>query len=235
MSKKRSKKQEYELFNHIADEWWDPKGKFKILHDILPIRINYILDNIRQKKIKKLEILDLGCGGGLTCEPLARLGASVTGIDFVEKNIEIANQHAMDSKLNIKYIKEDLDSFSLKEKYDVILILEVLEHLDDWKSFIKKLKKNLKPNGILIISTINKTLFAKFFGILIAENILNWVPKNTHNYNKLIKPHDLKNILKNNNLKLTNLKGMNFNPLTGEWKLNKNHYLINYFCSAVSY
>jgi len=232
MNKNISKNQEFDNFNEIASEWWLPKGKFRILHKILPIRLKYILNNINKKSIKSLEILDLGCGGGLTCEPLARLGANVTGVDFVKKNIEVARIHADKSNLKINYINGDIDKINLKKKYDVILILEVLEHLDNYEKLIIDIKKNLKPNGILILSTINQTILAKIFGIYMAENILNWVPKNTHDYNKLIKPDDLKKILLKNNFKLMNLNGMNFNPITREWALSKDIFPINYFCSA---
>ena len=133
MSKKISKKQEFQNFSKMSEEWWKPEGKFKILHRILPTRIDYILKNIDYKKIKSFEILDLGCGGGLTCEPLARLGAEVTGLDFVRENIEVAKKHAIISNLKIKYFHEDLNSFYLKDKYDLILVLEVLEHLDQWE------------------------------------------------------------------------------------------------------
>ena len=232
MNKKKSKKQEYSNFSSIAKEWWEPHGKFKILHKILPIRIEYILNKIDYNKIRSLEILDLGCGGGLTCEPLARLGAKVTGVDFVEENIKIAKNHAIQSNLSISYFHNDIDSIAIKKKYDLILILEVLEHLDNWELLIKNIKKNLKPRGKIIFSTINKTKLAKITSIFIAEYILNWVPKNTHDYNKLIKPEDLIKVLKKNNFKIKNIEGMNFNPLTQEWNLNKNFYPINYFCTA---
>ncbi len=232
MNKKTSINQEFDHFSKFAEEWWDPEGKYKILHQILPIRMEFILSNIDREKINKLNILDLGCGGGLTCEPLARLGAKVTGVDFVKKNIEVAKKHAINSKLNINYLIGDISSINLKETYDVILLFEVLEHLDNWGLLIKKIKKQLNPKGKLILSTINKTHFANFFGIFIAENILKWVPKNTHNYNKLIKPETLKKELINNNFKIINTVGMNFNPISREWKLNSNLLPINYFCSA---
>ena len=231
MTKKISKNQEFNHFTNIAKEWWIPEGKFKILHEILPIRIEYILDNFN-KDIKNLDILDLGCGGGLTCEPLAKLGGNITGLDFVKENVEIAKKHSIKSKLKIKYIHADIDIIKIKQKFDLILVLEVLEHLQNWENFIKKLKKNLKPNGVLIISTINKTQFAKYLGIFVAENILNWIPKNTHDYNKFIKPNDLKKILKKNNYEFKNLQGMNYNPLSREWSLSKAIYPINYFCTA---
>tara|TARA_Y100001970_G_C14206671_1_gene844475 strand:- start:1507 stop:2214 length:708 start_codon:yes stop_codon:yes gene_type:complete len=232
MISKTSKNQEFDHFSKIAAEWWDPEGKFKILHNILPLRIEYILKNFDNKKIKNLEILDLGCGGGLTCEPLSRLGAKVTGLDFVKENIEIAKLHALQSNLNIKYVHKDLDLIDLKKKYNVILILEVLEHLDNWENLIKKIRKNLKKDGLLIISTINQTQLAKIFAIFMAENVLKWIPKDTHHYKKLIKPDNLKKILIKNNLSVENTEGLNFNPISREWSLSKNLLPINYFCTA---
>ena len=232
MSNKSSKNREFNHFSKIAKEWWLPNGKFKILHEITPLRIKYILKMINQKKIKDLKILDLGCGGGLTCEPLARLKAKVTGIDFVQQNIEVAKNHAIISKLKINYIHDDLDSIKIKKKFDIILLLEILEHLDNWKSTIPKIKNILKPEGLLIISSINKTSLSKFFAIFLAENILKWVPKNTHDYDKFITPNELSEILCENNFNVLDTTGINYNPLSKQWKLNKNIYPINYFSTA---
>ena len=232
MSNKYSKNREFNHFSKIAKEWWVPNGKFKILHEITPLRIKYILKMINQKKIKDLEILDLGCGGGLTCEPLARLKAKVTGVDFVQQNIEVAKNHAIISELKINYIHDDLDSIKIKKKYDIILLLEILEHLDNWRSLISKIKNILKPNGLLIVSSINKTSLSKIFAIFLAENILKWVPKNTHDYDKFITPNELSKILYENNFIILDTTGMNFNPLSRQWKLNNNIYPINYFFTA---
>jgi len=232
MDKKNSKNDEFKNFTHLASEWWDPNGKFKILHEILPLRLEYILKNIDKVNIVNLDILDLGCGGGLTSEPLARLGAKVTGIDFIKKNIHIAKDHAKLSKLKIDYIQGDVNKISINKKFDVILALEVLEHIRDWEILICKLKINLKPNGRLILSTINKTLLSKFFGIFIAEKILKWVPEKTHRYEYLIKPEKLKYVLSYNEYKVLNFEGMNFNPISREWKLNRKFFPINYFCTA---
>ena len=232
MNKKNSKNHEFNNFTNLAQEWWNPQGKFAILHKILPIRMKYILDNINSNNIKKLHVLDLGCGGGLTCEALAKLGANVTGIDFIKQNIEIAKKHAIKSNLKISYLHKDLDGIKIKEKYDLILLLEVIEHMDDWKELIKKLKNSLKPKGKLIISTINKTFLSKIFAIYFAENIFKWVPKNTHKYDKLISPEDLQKILLKNNFFIKNVVGMNYNPLSREWGLNPNISPINYFCTS---
>ena len=232
MIKKRTKKAEFDHFSKISSEWWDPNGKFKILHKIAPIRIQYILSNIDRKKIENLQIIDLGCGGGLICEPLARLKANITGIDFVRENIEIAKAHAKESKLKINYFYSDLDKINLKKKYDIILLLEVIEHLEDWENIIPRIKKNLKPNGKIIFSTINRTFLSKIFAIFIAENFLKWVPKKTHDYNKLVKPEELKKELIKNEFKIKNVTGMNFNPIMNEWSLSSSLHNMNYFCTA---
>ena len=241
MIKKTPKISEYNRFTNLANEWWKPFGKFKILHTLTPLRIKYIKsmfvnknDNFKtsNKPLKNLDILDLGCGGGLVCEPLARLGANITGFDFVKQNIDIAKKHAKDSNLNIKYSHQNLNSFKLSSKYDAILILEVLEHIEDWKKIIINIKRLLKPKGKIIISTINRNFFSKLFAIFIAENILRWVPKETHTYSKLIKPEELKSFLNKNKINVTDITGLTFNPLSGKWILNKNNCLINYFCTA---
>ena len=227
----KSKNEEFALFNQLSDEWWNENGKFKILHQIKSHRMSYILNQINNRNIRNLKILDVGCGGGIICEPLARLGAKVTGIDFAPNNIIAAKIHSKKNKLKINYINKDIEKSKLDEKFDIILMFEVLEHLDNWKKTIKKIKKNLNKNGLVIISTINRNLLSKMFAINIAENILNWIPKGTHDYNKLIKPEELKKILLKEKFNFNNIKGLVFNPLNREWKLSKN-YMINYFCTA---
>ena len=227
----KSKNEEFALFNQLSNEWWNENGKFKILHQIKSHRMAYILQQINNRNIKNLKILDVGCGGGIICEPLARLGAKVTGIDFAPNNIKAAIIHSKKNKLKINYIYQDIERSKLNEKFDIILMFEVLEHLDNWKKTIKNIKKNLYKNGIIIISTINRNLLSKILAINIAENILNWIPKGTHDYNKLIKPEELKFTLSKENFHFDNLQGLVFDPLNREWKLSKNH-MINYFCTA---
>ena len=227
----KSKNEEFALFNQLSDEWWNENGKFKILHQIKSHRMSYILDQINNRNIRNLKILDVGCGGGIICEPLARLGAKVTGIDFAPNNIIAAKIHSKKNKLKINYINRDIEKSKLDEKFDIILMFEVLEHLDNWKKTIKNIKKNLNKNGLIIISTINRNLLSKLFAINIAENILNWIPKGTHDYNKLIKPEELKNTLSKENFHFNNIRGLVFDPLNREWKLSKN-FMINYFCTA---
>ena len=228
----RSKLSEFEHFTKLADQWWSESGKFKILHDLQPLRVQYIINQIWPKKINKLKILDLGCGGGLVCEPLAKLGANVTGVDFVKQNIEAAKIHAMKNKLKINYIHKDVNDIKLKSSYDVIIAYEVLEHLKDWPDLIKKIKTLLKANGKLIISTINRNFFSKIIAIYFAEKILKWIPEDTHDYNKFIKPKELETVLQRENFKVNNFTGLVFNPIENIWKLNANKTKINYFCSA---
>ena len=208
--KVRSKRLEFEHFTNLANEWWEDSGKFKILHDLQPIRMKYIIDQTKPKNIKNLNVLDLGCGGGLICEPLARLGAKVTGIDFVRENIEAAKVHAIEDNLKITYLKQDLENLNLKKKYDIIIIFEVIEHLNNVSEFIKNIKLHLKQNGNLLISTINRNIISKIFAIDVAENLLNWIPKETHDYNKLVKPEELINILEKENFYIKNISGLFF-------------------------
>ena len=242
MIKKTSKISEYNRFANLANEWWKPFGKFKILHTLTPLRIKYIKsmfvnknDNFKtsNKPLKNLDILDLGCGGGLVCEPLARLGANITGFDFVKQNIDIAKKHAKDSNLNIKYSHQNLNSFKLSSKYDAILILEVLEHLDNWKKLILNIKKFLKPEGKIIISTINRNLVSKIFAIFVAENILKWVPRKTHTFEKLIKPIELTTFLEKNQINVIDVTGLVFKPISFEWYLDKYNQKINYLCTGI--
>ena len=242
MIKNTLKTSEFNHFETLADEWWDPDGKFKILHSLTPIRIKYIKNKLFEKKqlikfskksLSNFNILDLGCGGGLVCEPLARLGANITGIDFVKQNIIAAKKHAKKTNTNIEYLHQNINNLKLKKKYDAILILEVLEHIEDWKKIIINVKKLLKPKGKIIISTINRNIFSKLFAIFIAENILKWVPKKTHTYGKLIKPKELRSFLNKNKINVTDVSGLIFNPLSGQWMLDKNNCLINYFCTAI--
>ncbi|MBT6197540.1 MAG: bifunctional 2-polyprenyl-6-hydroxyphenol methylase/3-demethylubiquinol 3-O-methyltransferase UbiG [Pelagibacteraceae bacterium] len=227
----KSKKSEFNHFSKLATEWWNKNGIFKILHDIQLIRIKYIQDTLNKKKLNKLKILDVGCGGGLVSEGIAKLGADVTGIDFIEENIRVAKKHAKQSKLEINYIVKDFEKERLTSKYDVIIIFEVLEHLENWKSFLEKIQKNLKPKGVLIASTINRNLISKFLTIDLAENLLKWIPLNTHNYYKFIKPEELKDNLTANNFKKIEFSGLSYNIFKQKWKMNNNKK-VNYFCSS---
>ena len=229
----KSKNEEFTLFNQLSDEWWNENGKFKILHQIKSHRMTYILDQIGNRDIKNLKILDVGCGGGIICEPLARLGAKVTGIDFAPNNISAAKIHSKKNKLKINYIHKDVEKSKLDGKFDLILMFEVLEHLDNWKKTIKNIKKNLNKNGLIIISTINRNLLSKLFAINLAENILNWIPKGTHDWNKFIKPNELNKLFFKSGLKVKDTKGFVFNPISWGWQLSKSDFTVNYTVCAI--
>ena len=221
-------KKEIEKFSSIAEEWWDPTGKFKPLHKFNPIRISNIKKNIikslklnnNEKPLKKVKILDIGCGGGLLTEPMKKLGADVVGIDASEKNIKIAKLHSKKNNLNIKYLCVSPENFIAKEKFDVILNMEIVEHVEDIDFFLKSSSKLLKKGGIMFVATLNKTLKSYLFAIVGAEYILKWLPIGTHEWEKFVKPENLIAILKKYNLKLDCLDGMKLNILTDQWKIS---------------
>ena len=221
-------KKEIEKFSKIASEWWDPNGKFKPLHKFNPTRIKYIKDNtidhynVKSKilPLKKLKILDIGCGGGLLCEPMSRLGAEVTGIDASQKNINVAKIHSKKKKLKIRYICTSPENLKIKKKFDIILNMEIIEHVDDVKLFLRNSSKFLKKNGIMYIATLNKTLKSYIFAIVGAEYILRWLPIGTHEWNKFVKPSELMSYAKANSMKIKKVDGVVFNPLNNTWNIN---------------
>ena len=233
-------KKEIEKFSKMAAEWWDPEGKFKPLHKFNPIRIKYIKDNIiysfklksKEKPLQMINILDIGCGGGLLSEPMARLGANVTGIDASDKNIKIAKLHAKKNKLNINYFCSSPEKLKIKKKFDVILNMEIIEHVEDINFFIKSCSKLLKKNGLMFVATLNKTLKSYVFAIIGAEYVLRWLPIGTHDWEKFVKPEDLKNILNKNNLKIEKIDGMNFDIFKDEWSISKDTS-INYIAKSL--
>ena len=235
-------KKEIEKFSKIAEEWWNPQGKFKPLHQFNPIRISYIKDNIissfklknKKKPLEQTEILDIGCGGGLLSEPMCRLGANVTGIDASQKNINIAKLHAKKSNLNINYICTSPEKMKSNKKFDVILNMEIIEHVQDVNLFLESCSTLLKKNGIMFVATLNKTLKSYVFAIVGAEYIMRWLPIGTHEWEKFIKPEDLINISNKKKLKLKKLDGMKFNLLTDKWKLSPDKS-INYIAQFVKY
>ena len=235
MKKDTINKKEIDKFSKLADEWWDPEGKFKPLHNFNPVRLRYIKDTITKKfgnkseklPLKDIKILDIGCGGGLLSEPLSRLGATVTGIDASARNIKIAKMHLKKSKLDINYYCSSPESFEAKEKFDVVLNMEIVEHVDNVDFFLLKSSELLKKDGLMFIATLNKTLKSYVFAIIGAEYILKWLPIGTHDWNKFLTPDDLINICKNNSLNLNNLIGVKFDILKNEWIVS-NDKSINY-------
>ena len=233
-------KKEIDKFSKIADEWWDPEGKFKPLHKFNPTRIKYIKDNIinnfklknKSKPLSGIKILDIGCGGGLLSEPMSRMGANVTGIDASDKNIKIAKLHSKKNKLKINYLCSSPEKLKITKKFDVILNMEIVEHVEDVNFFLKSCAKLLKKDGIMFVATLNKTLKSYLFAIIGAEYILNWLPIGTHDWEKFIKPKDLINILKKNNIKLDQLDGVKLNLLNNEWELS-NDKSVNYIAKFI--
>jgi len=234
-------KEEIQKFSILADEWWNVNGKFKPLHMFNPIRIEYILNEIsknfklsRNKKpmLKGLEILDIGCGGGLISEPMARLGGEVTGIDASEKNIQIASLHGKKNNLKIKYLNNSPEELKEKEKFDIILNLEVVEHVDNLDLYLQSCHNLLKKNGLMFTATINRTLTSYIKAIVGAEYILRWLPIGTHDWNKFIKPEELQKQLNDKKFFTKDLKGLDFNPIFNKWK-QSNNLSVNYIiCSS---
>ena len=221
-------KQEIEKFSKIATEWWRPDGKFKPLHKFNPIRIQYLKDNIIEhfklklssQPLKKINILDIGCGGGLLSEPLQRLGASVTGIDASKNNIEVAKLHAKEMSLNINYIHCSPENFKTEKKFSVVLAMEVVEHVADVDLFIENCSKLLEKDGIMFVATINKNLKSYFYAIIGAEYILRYLPIGTHDWNKFLTPAELENIAINKKFLIDEVVGMKFNPFLKSWKIS---------------
>ena len=234
-------KAEVEHFANIATEWWDFHGKFKPLHIIGPTRIKYICEQICSKfnremdsinKFNGLTLLDIGCGGGLIAEPMARLGADVTAIDPANENIEAARHHAIGQNLEINYqAKRVEDLVEEQKKFDVVLVLEVVEHVPDVQEFMNICTKCVKPDGILIMSTLNRTAKSYALAIIGAEYILRWLPIGTHQWNRFITPEELSAILQNTGATVCDKRGMVYNPLKEDWSLSHDMD-VNYFLTA---
>ena len=233
-------KSELEKFTNLANEWWKYDGKFKTLHKFNPVRLDFIIKQIKknyeisdskEQPLTSLKILDIGCGGGLMCEPLARLGAEVTGIDVVEKNIKSAQIHAEQNDLKIKYMLNVVEELSTENKYDVILNLEVVEHVDNQKVFISKSCNLVNDGGLMFIATINKTIFSIIFAKYLAEYVLGFLPKGTHDWKKFLTPEDIYAMLIKNNFQVLESIGISYKVLSDQWVKSKNME-ANYIVSA---
>jgi 2-polyprenyl-6-hydroxyphenyl methylase/3-demethylubiquinone-9 3-methyltransferase len=228
-------KLEIAKFSKIAAEWWSPNGQFKPLHKFNPIRIKYLKENIIEhfklkqtnSPLKGLNVLDIGCGGGLLSEPITRLGAKVTAIDASKKNIQVAKFHAKKNNLKINYLCSSPEKLNLNKKFDVVLNMEIVEHVEDLNFFIKKSSNLLKKNGLMFIATLNKTFKSYVLAIIGAEYVLRWLPIGTHDWEKFVRPDNLVSLAINSNLKLKKLSGMKFNPITDNWSLS-NDKSVNY-------
>ena len=233
-------KEEIQKFSRLADEWWDVNGKFKPLHMFNPIRIEYITEKIKThfgiKKdnvsLRGLNILDIGCGGGLISEPMARLGANVTGIDASEKNIQVARLHSKKSSLQINYINTSPENLKSFEKFDIILNLEIVEHVDDVNFYIKSCYELLKKDGLMFTATLNRSFTSYIKAIVGAEYILRWLPVGTHDWNKFIKPEELEKMLNIQKFKTFDVKGLKFNPFLKKWK-KTNDLSVNYIIASI--
>jgi len=229
-------------FAKLASEWWDAQGPFKPLHRINPTRLTYIRDQLcrtfgRDPKagasLAGLSVLDIGCGGGLVAEPLARLGAQVTGIDPASENIEAAKAHAKGAGLDITYRPTTAEALAKEGgAFDAVLLLEVVEHVPDVPLFLKAVAPMVKPGGVMILSTLNRTLKAYALAIIGAELILRWLPAGTHDWNRFVTPEELKSGLQGVGLAARDLTGLVYDLLSDEWRLSRDTD-VNYFATAV--
>lgn len=239
MSIKKTSINEDGHFSWDFNDWWSCDGKSRILHQINPLRFDYIFETLSSfysdDKLAELKIIDVGCGGGILTESLTKISKNVYGIDVNEKCIEIAKDHAKKSRINVNY--ESVNTKSLIEdnkKFDVVVLMEVVEHVQDYKDLIKDCIFLLKDGGIIFISTINRNIKSFVFSILIAECLLGVVPKETHKFEMFCKPHEIRDILNQNSMEIINFVGMRFNPLKLSWERTKN-IDVNYMLCAKKY
>lgn len=229
--------EEVARFAAMAEEWWDPTGKFKPLHKFNPVRLAYVreqilahfsLDGTKRYPFEKLSILDIGCGGGLLCEPMARLGAKVTGADASEKNIGIAATHAEQSGLKIDYRATTSETMAAAgERFDIVLNMEVVEHVADVPLYLKSCAQLVKPGGIMFVATINRTAKAYALAIIGAEYVLGWLPKGTHSYDKFLTPEEITSQLKRYGMSPKDKTGVSYAPLHDQWRKSRD-MSVNY-------
>jgi 2-polyprenyl-6-hydroxyphenyl methylase/3-demethylubiquinone-9 3-methyltransferase len=232
---------EVDRFSAMAAEWWSPTGKFKPLHKFNPVRLAYIRDKAAEnfsrnpksaKPLEGLRVLDIGCGGGLLSEPVARMGADVVGADPSEKNIGIASTHAKASGVAIDYRAVTAEQLAeAGEAFDIVLNMEVVEHVADVELFMNTCAGMVRPGGLMFVATINRTMKAAALAIFAAENVLRWLPRGTHQYEKLVRPEELEKPLVANGLEIIDRTGVFFNPLANQWNLSKDMD-VNYMLLA---
>jgi len=232
---------EVDRFSAMAAEWWDPAGKFRPLHKFNPVRLTYIRDLVSaqfgrdpkaHRPLEGLRILDIGCGGGLLSEPMARMGANVLGADASEKNIGIAKAHAAGSGVPVDYRAVTAEALAeAGETFDVVLNMEVVEHVSDVEFFLTTCASMVRPGGMTFVATINRTMKAAALAIFAAENVLRWLPRGTHQYEKLVRPEEIEKPLTASGLTVTDRTGVFFNPLLNQWNLSKDMD-VNYMMVA---
>ncbi len=234
--------EEISKFAPLAQKWWEPSGPFQALHAINVPRVKYIRDNLyrsfkidphKNKPLSEISIIDVGCGGGLTAEPLARLGAKVTAIDAEKDTIKAAKFHASKSELSIDYRHTKVEHLlSSKEQFDCVIALEIIEHINDLNPFLESLCKLLLPDGVIFISTLNRTLSSYLLGIVFAERILRWVPNGMHDWSRFVRPSELIYPLRYHEVHVKDVSGLSYNPLSGDWFLSKK-LKVNYITFGV--
>jgi len=233
--------EEVAQFSAIADEWWDPNGKFRPLHQINPLRLDYIRTQAlahfqREDKpgaLKELSLLDIGCGGGLLAEPLAKQGADVTAIDASEKNIKVASLHATQSGVPVDYLHTSVEALATEgRQFDVVLNMEVVEHVADIESFMQAACQCVKPGGLMVLATLNRTAKSFLFAIVGAEYVLRWLPRGTHDWKKFLTPAEVSHHFRNYGMQVEETKGMNMHPLNFEWSLSARDASVNYLMLA---
>lgn len=230
-------------FSAIAEEWWDPAGPFRPLHQLNPTRLAYLREVIGRhfdkdpaevRPFSGLAVLDIGCGGGLVAEPMARLGAHVTAVDASARNIAVARAHAAGQNLSIGYRATTAEQLAEEgASFDVILALEIIEHTADPASFLASCRRMLRPGGILVLSTLNRTTKSFLLGIVGAEYLLRWVPRGTHDWRKFLRPSELARALRSEGFELCGLKGLVYHPTSGQWALSDRDLDVNYFAVAL--
>lgn len=230
-------------FSELAETWWDPEGPMKPLHRLMPARMRYLKDRLCRhfgrdgsvaEPLAGLRILDVGCGGGLVAEPLARLGAEVTGIDAAAKNVAAARRHSAEADLGIDYRHGTAEGLAeAGERFDAVLALEIIEHVGDLDLFVRSLGRLVRPGGLVLFSTLNRTPKAYALAIVGAEYVLRWLPRGTHSFEKFVKPSELAARCRAAGLSIEDLTGLVYSPLAG-WSLSKSDLDVNYFAAAVS-
>ncbi len=229
-------------FSAMAEAWWDPEGDFRPLHALNPVRLGFIRDRVaahfgrapgESEPLAGLRVLDIGCGGGLLCEPMRRLGATIVGVDASARNIEIARAHAAQSELDIEYHAAAAESLAATgQRFDVVLTMEVIEHVADLDALLGACGAVLDPAGILILATLNRTAKAFAFAILGAEYALRWLPRGTHDWRRFVRPSELAAGLRRHGLAVTELAGVRYAPISGDWRLTTD-LAVNYMAVAI--
>jgi len=231
---------EIEKFSRLAEEWWDPSGQFRPLHKFNPVRLAYIREQVlshferdgtRRKPFEGLRFLDIGCGGGLLCEPMARLGAGVTGVDAAERNVRVAELHAAQSGLEIDYRATNAEDLAAEgARFDVVLNMEVVEHVSDVPLYLKSCCQLVAPGGLMFVATINRTACAFALAIVGAEYVLRWLPRGTHAYSKFLTPEEITSLVTREGMRIKDRCGVTYSPLRDEWRrsrdMNVNYMLL---------